>query len=412
MQNVQNVTGTVIQQPIVQKTKFAPSMNFKAGEVDSFVRQSSSSSPQEAEMMRMIQEKRKEQEKSKKKQKWMNALQIGALVSSIAIAGCFIFSMLKGKSNKVTSAGGSSRVEDELKALTGFDLKLTDLKNSTKKVASIESETTNTGIKRFFKEVINASGDLSAAAKKYANVEEGSQVIYMYGHGGTGKTYGAKQIAQELNALFASVKCSELASPYKDASSMKVTAFFDSIIDAATKNPDRKIVVCIDEFDSILKLPGVGGDKDADKVRSALLPGIESVTEKCKNVIFVATSNYRPDHPQIDSPAISRFIKLKMELPDLKQVKALLKMYMGNGDYIDSALFDSKEFNDFAKKLVDGKYSSREIEKMAKAGKKAFESSLKGISDADLSRHKYTMEFLEKGKQVIGDAAAMSDVLM
>lgn len=406
MTSINNNVGVPLQAYGVQQkqSNYQTPVNFKAGR-DEFVRSD--------EMSRMMAERQKQQKKAEREQKGMKWLQIGALVSSIALAGVFIWNMTKGNrtTNVINSGNGGNRIDDELKALTGFDLKVTDLKKSGKKVASIDSDTTNTGIRKFFKEVVNSSGDLTDAAKQYANVEDASQAIYMYGHGGTGKTYGAKQIAQELDALFASVKCSELASPYKDASSMKVTAFFDSIVDTATKNPDRKLVVCIDEFDSILKLPAIGGDKDADKVRSALLPGIESVTEKCKNVIFVATSNYKPDHPQIDSPAISRFIKLKMELPDLTQTKALLKMYMGNGEYIDPKLFESKAFEEFAQKLVEGKYSSREIEKMARAGKKAFEASLKGVQDGDLPLHKYTLDFLKEGKNVVGEAAAISDVL-
>ena len=101
-----------------------------------------------------------------------------------------------------------------------------------------------------------------------------------------------------------------------------------------------------------------------------------------------------------------------MELPDITQAKALLKMYMGKGDYIDPKVFESKAFEEFAQSLVDGRYSSREIEKMASAGKKAFESSLKGVKDADLPSHKYTVKFLEEGKKKIGDAAAKSDILI
>ena len=402
MTSINNNVGVPMQAYGVQQkqSSYQTPVNFKAGR-DEFVRSD--------EMSRLMAERQKQQKKAEREQKGMKWLQVGALISSIALAGFFIWQGTKGRKNVAKDAVDETK--EQLKALTGFDLKLTDLKGS-KKVAGINSETTNTGIRKFFQETINSSGELTDAAKKYANSEDVSQAIYMYGHGGTGKTYGAKQIAQELDALFASVKCSELASPYKDAASMKVTAFFDSIVDAANKNPNRKLVVCIDEFDSILKLPGAGGDKDADKVRSALLPGIEAVTEKCKNVIFVATSNYSPNHPQIDSAALTRFLRLKMELPDVTQAKALLKMYMGQGDYIDPKVFESKAFEDFAQKLVDGKYSSREIEKMASAGKKAFESSLKGVKDADLSLHKYTVDFLEEGKKKIGDAAAKSDILI
>ena len=74
-------------------------MNFKAGEVDQYVRggplpkSATSRQPmtQEDAMMQMIKQRQEEQKKVKRKQKWMTALQVAGVISGIALAVFFIY---------------------------------------------------------------------------------------------------------------------------------------------------------------------------------------------------------------------------------------------------------------------------------------------------------------------------------
>ena len=256
---------------------------------------------------------------------------------------------------------------------------------------------------------------LTQAQREYADAEEFANVLYLYGHVGVGKTYVAKQFAQDIGALFTCIKYPDLGSPFKDAASIRITGVFDDIISQALVNKDRKIVVCIDEIDALIKKVPIGlGAEDAGKSRAAVLTAIDKMVQTCDNVTVVATSNYHPQSGLIDEIALRRFNEhIEVPLPDKEQTLALLDLFLKKVKGLNpTEYFKSPEIDRFAQKLVDEGYSNGEIELICKNAKKLFGASVKNVADEDLHKHKFTVDFLEQALASKGSAASKTNELM
>ena len=284
-------------------------------------------------------------------------------------------------------------------------------------VAPLDSKTTSKALKGAFKNMID-SRKITEKAKNWGGGSDNTDIIYLYGHGGTGKTYIAKQFAQEMGAKFTSIKYPDIGSPFKDAGSMKINRFFENIIEAAEKEKDRQFVVCIDEIDAIIKKvqDASQGSGEASKARAAVLTGLDRVREHCSNVTIIATSNYHPKNGIVDPIVLRRFNNMILApLPEVEQAEALLKMYLEKqniGALKDSGFIDGSDFKNFAKKLHNNGYSNGEISLIAEEAGKIFRSSLIGVADADLPKHKFTVKFLEDAMKLKGEAASKTNDLM
>jgi hypothetical protein len=120
--------------------------------------------------------------------------------------------------------------------------------------------------------------------------------ILLYGPPGCGKTYIARQLANELGHYFVEIIPSELASPYIHQSVMKIRELFDA---AAEQAP---AVVFIDEFEALVPPRGeLGGHQHykAEEVNE-FLAHLNSCADKR---IFVIAATNQPD--KID-PAVRR----------------------------------------------------------------------------------------------------------
>ena len=141
MTSINNNVGMPMQAYGVQQkqTNYQAPVNFKAGR-DEFVRSD--------EMSRMMAERQKQQKKAEREQKGMKWLQVGALISSIALAGFFIWQGTKGRKAQMSGSGEGANghvTEKDLKAIwedltkadTLDDMALSDdLKTLLKKVKS------------------------------------------------------------------------------------------------------------------------------------------------------------------------------------------------------------------------------------------------------------------------------------
>lgn len=356
-------------------------------------------------------EMQKAQKKEKSRDRWNKAgvmAQIGIAAAFLTTAGIALLGVLGLK--KLGAKGGSAA-----DAYTTVKLKWEDFAKE-KSVAALDSKTTSKTLRDAFKKIIDSRG-LSEKAKKWGGSSDNKMdIMYLYGHGGVGKTYVAKQYAQETGSLFTCIKYPDLGSPYKDAASMKISSAFDNIVEHANKMKDRKIVVCIDEIDAVMrKVPdGQHGAEEVAKSRAAVLTGLDKLRDKCKNVTVITTSNYHPKNGIVDPIALRRFNnKIKVPLPDKEQIPALLEMYMKDiGAATEAKFFKTNEFKNFAKKLEKGGYSNGEIELIAKEAGKIFSSSLKGVADADLKRHPFKIKYLEEALKMNGEAASKTNKLM
>lgn len=360
--------------------------------------------------MLQMMEQQKAEKKEKSRDRWNKAgvmAQIGIATAFLTAAGLGLLAFLGIKKGK----GAPS----ELERLTHVKIKWEDFAKD-KTVADLNSKTTSKSLRDAFKNIIDSSG-LSEQARKWGGSgDKKLDIMYLYGHGGTGKTYVAKQYAQETGSLFTCIKYPDLGSPYKDAASMRISNMFDNIVEQANKMKDRKIVVCIDEIDAVMrKVPdGQQGAEEVAKSRAAVLTGIDKLREKCSNVTVIATSNYHPENGIVDPIALRRFNnKIEVPLPDKEQIPALLEMYMKDiGAATDAKFFDRSDFKSFCKKLEKGGYSNGEIELIAKESGKIFSSTLKGVADADLKKHPFKIKYLEEALKMNGQAASKTNKLM
>ncbi|MCX7313736.1 MAG: ATP-binding protein [Alphaproteobacteria bacterium] len=120
--------------------------------------------------------------------------------------------------------------------------------------------------------------------------------ILLYGPPGCGKTYIARQLAEELGHYFVEIIPSELASPYIHQSVIKIRELFDA---AAEQAP---AVIFIDEFEALVPArEGLGGHQQykSEEVNE-FLAHLNSASEK---KIFVIAATNQPD--KID-PAVRR----------------------------------------------------------------------------------------------------------
>ena len=272
-------------------------------------------------------------------------------------------------------------------------------------------------MKEVFKNIIS-SKKLTDKAKQWGGGGNNIDIIYLYGHGGTGKTYVAKQFAQETGAMFTSIKYPDIGSPFKDAGSMKINKFFENIIEKANSEKDKKFVVCIDEIDAVMKKvkDEAHGSEEASKARAALLTGIDRLRERCSNVTIIATSNYHPGNGVVDPIALRRFNnKIEVPLPDKTQTEALLEMYLKEqniGAVKAGKFIGSPEFVNFADTLQKNGYSNGEIALIAEEAGKIFRSTLDGVADSELTKHPFTVDYLEKAMKINGQAASKTNELM
>lgn len=351
-----------------------------------------------------LRKKEKQQEKLQKMSAY-GTVAIGAgLVGSLVLS---IITMVKRK--------GKTHAEEEMKKLTEVTLDWFDFNGKKDIVAPLNAKTTSKALKETFNKILDGS-KLSEKANKWGGSDGNNlDMIYLYGHGGTGKTYVAEQFAQEIGAIFTSIKYPDMGSPFKDAASMRISNTFKDIETMANKNKERPVVVCIDEFDAVIKKVNEARSSDeANKSRAAVLTGMDALRRKCKNVTFITTSNYHPKNGQVDEIALRRFNnKIEVPLPDKEQIEGLLEMYLKDIEAIKGTDFIKQSSSQkFINKMEKEGYSNGEIQLIAEEAGKIFRSTLKDVKDEDLVKHPFKIEYLEKAMRMIGQAASKTNTLM
>jgi len=146
--------------------------------------------------------------------------------------------------------------------------------------------------------------------------------ILLYGPPGCGKTYIARQLAEELGHYFVEIIPSELASPYIHQSVIRIRELFDA---AAEQAP---AVMFIDEFEALVPTRGeLGGHQHykAEEVNE-FLAHLNSCSEKR---IFVIAATNQPG--KID-PAVRRTGRLDKLIyvgpPDVEARREMLALHL------------------------------------------------------------------------------------
>lgn len=167
--------------------------------------------------------------------------------------------------------------------------------------------------------------------------------ILLYGLPGTGKTMFAEAAANEIDALFIPIKCSDIKSKWYGESEKKIKSIFDKARKA------EKAIIFFDEFEAIgaKRTDSENGNNDLVPEILAEMQGVGSSSNK--SVIIVIAATNKPW--AIDSAFMrpGRFDeKIYIPLPDFEARKKLFEIQLSKLPISNDLDFD------YLAKITDG----------------------------------------------------------
>jgi AAA+ superfamily predicted ATPase len=152
---------------------------------------------------------------------------------------------------------------------------------------------------------------------------ESTEAILLHGIGGTGKTSLLKALANEIDANLFELNVSDIIDKWVGASATNLDDYFNDL-----KNRDDKIVVLIDEFDSI----GVSADSASSGERvdtvNRLKDHIVDILAHHHNILLVgATNNINRVDKALVRPG--RFRTIEIKAPDFNTRRAMWLHVLG-----------------------------------------------------------------------------------
>jgi transitional endoplasmic reticulum ATPase len=141
--------------------------------------------------------------------------------------------------------------------------------------------------------------------------------IIFYGPPGTGKTLLAMVIATEVNAEVYNIKMTDIATnEYINTGANSIKELFNFIRTKAQQNPQKHIIIILDEMDALLQKRNNKDQGGEDKkIVNTFLSEMSGFDTK-SNVMFIGTTN---NYDSLDSAVVrsGRFsTKVKVDLPD------------------------------------------------------------------------------------------------
>ncbi len=269
---------------------------------------------------------------------------------------------------------------------------------------ALTDDCVNEKVRKFIQNIKDTSG-LSDEVMKRAGVDSPEQCIIMWGPSGTGKTFSAKLLANEIGAEYSEVQFADVSSPFIGQTSVEIQGVFKRLAEKARKNPDKKFLVAFNEIDALLVPREKCGSNNLHLAenRTAFLNGLDQIKE-LKNIKIVGTTNVNPDSGNLDKASLSRFGNiLKIDLPDEKEIIASIKFHMKKSEDIKNGKFfenNKSKLENFAKELRNKKYAHRDIEDIAKKARASYAIDLQNgkANEFDI---KYLTDAVEtKGKPV------------
>jgi len=109
--------------------------------------------------------------------------------------------------------------------------------------------------------------------------------ILLYGPPGTGKTYIARAVAGEVDAIFYSIKPSEIMSKWVGESEQNVKKLFE------TARGNERSVIFIDEVEALIPKRRSSGSTVMVRVVPQILAELEGLETKNDNLLFIGATN-------------------------------------------------------------------------------------------------------------------------
>ena len=159
--------------------------------------------------------------------------------------------------------------------------------------------------------------------------------ILLYGLPGTGKTMFAEAAANEIDALFIPIKCSDVKSKWYGESEKKVKEIF------ARAKKAEKAIIFFDEFEAIgaKRTDSENGNNDLVPQILAEMQGVGSSSNKAVIIVIAATNKPWAIDSAFMRPG--RFDeKIYIPLPDFKARKKLFELQLKNLPIADDLDFD------------------------------------------------------------------------
>lgn len=305
-----------------------------------------------------------------------------ALVGLAACAAIYVASsILTHKNNNELLKLQQKLTEAEIKKMSGEATKkhIQNIYEDLSKELSLKDMSLHESLKDTTKELINQ-------IEKYGEILErggnGTRSILLYGPPGTGKTTYAKAIAKEIpSAKFVALDVTKMKDKYVGETEKNLNAMIDKVCEDAkamtkkyneelakvigedvVKSGDKqaiekaiaeakaagktvptqeRIIVFIDEIDSVMMVDKSDSAKFSNDVLNEFKKGFTEKLAKQENIITIGATNLEIDAKKamagdgktLDKPMLDRFAsKIRVPNPDAKQIEeTIIRHYQGKG---------------------------------------------------------------------------------
>lgn len=238
---------------------------------------------------------------------------------------------------------------------------------------------------------------------------KGNKAILLYGPPGTGKTTMVKAFSKDIDAELYSLDFSKIESKWVGESPKNLSAVISNICERAEANPQKQIVVFMDEVDRVALETDNSSTADYNaKLMGELKTGIERLLDHA-NITYMAATNSGVENSKtsskftsmLNSAFTSRVESVYIELPTVEQFASAISKWYSKCSMVPDELKnkDSDMVQKIAKTLKDRKGSFRDLNRLYDDAATYSENPKLTIEDVEKVLEKYGEE---KGERVIG----------
>lgn len=364
--------------------------NFKAGN-DSFVRQQVSQNQQALQRQRQIEDFQKEQKKQKTKNNIMTGVSIASGLAIIAMV------LMQARMMRGGGTPGEFRLSN---------LEFKNLANDESIFDLMTTKSLHPKVKKFFTDLLKKGKVPEIVSKRAGTLgEAGTNSVLLLGGSGVGKTEIIKAYAKAADADYVAIKLSDFSNSYINGTSKNITEMINALIHRAKENPNRQLVISLDEVDALVKLTAHDTSGEIAKNRQSLLTGMDELL-KLKNIKLFTSSN--ANVASLDGAFLRRCgYNFEVPMPDKTQLLEAMKFQLRKCEGAmenDGAFFkNNKELEDFLQKLVDRRCAFGDVQNICKAAKDKYELVMTDAGN-DITK-KFEVNYLKEALDTIQTTA-------